>query len=719
VRVIADFFFTAKTSLIAKSVLFLYDLDMLKWDDSLSFLHHLTTRERKALAALNVETIGALLSILPRRYEDYSHLVPIAQLKNGVPVTIQGHITEIAPVKTFRTRFSIIRAIVSDDSGSIAVTWFNQPWLLKRLTKGTEIYLSGTVTQRPRFGRGFTSPLWEPATEETLAAGMVAPVYPLVSGLTQKTFRKAVKAALGEVEFPSEWIPDEIRSDAHVVDLPAAYRHIHYPDEIEQAEVARRRFAFGELLGYQLALRMAREEADTRGAPKISFDQGFAKTFVASLPFELTEDQKKAVWGCVKDMEEGRPMRRLLQGDVGSGKTVVAAMLSALVFRSGASSALMAPTDLLAKQHAETLRRFLTPHQIPVLLLTSSTRILFEGGEEKKLSSSEAKERFAQGRIVGVGTHALIEHGQAPADLALAIVDEQHRFGVSQREALVVSVRSDGLVPHFLSMSATPIPRSLALTFHGDLDISIIHAKPAGRAPIKTEVGVGEMGREMAYDRIRSEIVQGNRAFVVCPLIDPSDVLGVKSVEEEARRLSNGPLRGYRLVVLHGKMANKDKDEVMHQFASGKLDVLIATTVVEVGVDVPEATVMVIEGAERFGLAQLHQLRGRVGRSSRPSFCILIATDDDVSLRRLKVLERTNDGFVVAEEDLKIRGEGNLLGLQQSGETAFACVRYEDVDLMSKARDWAIKLLKQGPQLDHVPSIKQEVERLRMTSHRE
>jgi ATP-dependent DNA helicase RecG len=382
----------------------------------------------------------------------------------------------------------------------------------------------------------------------------------------------------------------------------------------------------------------------------------------------------------------------------------------------------MAPTELLAKQHAETLCRFLLPHGIPVLLATSSTRVLFEGVgaiHELPLRPTKARERIAQGRIVAVGTHALLERGAAPPDVALVIVDEQHRFGVAQREALTVESRGDGKAPHLLSMSATPIPRSLALTMLGDLEVSIIRTKPAGRKPIMTTVGAGDFGREAAYDRIREEVAQGRRAFIVCPLIDPSDVLGVKSVEAEVRRLQSGPLRGLRVGMLHGKMPVKDKDARMQEFASGKSDVLVATTVVEVGVDVPEATVMMVEGAERFGLAQLHQLRGRVGRSSLQSYCLLVATDDGVPLDRLRVLERTNDGFAVAEEDLRLRGEGNLLGMQQSGQAMFTAARTDDLGLMSSAREISSELLKDDPELARYEDIRSRVLKLRETSHRE
>jgi ATP-dependent DNA helicase RecG len=692
---------------------------MVGWNDPVAFLHGLSTHERKVLKSLNIQTVGELLSILPRRYDDYSRLTPIAKAPLGVPITVRASVVQIGQAKTFRRRFSIIKATIADATGSINVTWFNQPWLLKTLFPGAEIYVSGAITQRPRFGRGFTSPLWEPATQETIAAGTVAPVYPLTGQITQKTLRRIIHAAMDDVDIPPDPIPETIRATARVDSYPTALRNVHRPASMADAEAGRRRLAFGELLVYQLALRMARFEADTSGTPQVTFDEAFAKTFASSLPFELTDDQKKAVWAAVKDLTSVRPMRRLLQGDVGSGKTVVAAMLAALVFRSGSSTALLAPTDLLAKQHAATCERFLTVHGIPILLLTASTRKLYEGGETTSLSTTAARERIARGRIVVIGTHALLERGAAPPDLSLVIVDEQHRFGVAQREALTVAAREDGRVPHLLSMSATPIPRSLALTLLGDLDVSVIRTKPSGRKPVETVAVIGETGRERAYQAIRDEVINGHRSFVVCPLIDPSDTLGVKSAEEESRRLASGPLAGLRIGMVHGKMSASEKDEQMSMFASGSLDVLVATTVVEVGVDVPEATVMVIDGAERFGLAQLHQLRGRVGRSSHPSRCFLIATDESASLERLRVLERTHDGFDVAEADLRLRGSGNILGTQQSGSPIFRAARQDDLDLMAAARDASATLIEEDAALSMYPTLRDLVRSVRETSHQE
>lgn len=692
---------------------------MLAWNDPVTFIHGLTSQQRRVLKNLEVETVGDLLSIMPRRYDDYSNLVKIAYVPMGEPVTLKVKIKALKKQPTFRRRISIIKGLLEDETGTISVTWFNQPWMLEHLQPGDEIYVSGEARRHPKYGTGFVSPLWEPANDETLAAGHIAPVYPLTGQVTQKTLRKIMKTAVQDLDDIEDDLPPEIVKEYSLPDPLTAVNLIHKPDSLESAEKGRARFVFEEILFYQLALRLARNRADLGGAPAVEFDQSFAKKFVAGLPFELTPDQKRGAWACFQDMEKARPMRRLLQGDVGSGKTVVAAFCAAMVYRAGYSVAFMAPTEILAKQHAKTLERFFRSHNISVLLLTSSTKSLVEGGETIKLTPLQAKERLAKGRVVAVGTHALLEREQCPADLALAMVDEQHRFGVAQREALTVLERPDKMVPHLLSMTATPIPRSLALTLLGDLDVSIIKTKPAGRRPVVTRLLVGDTGRNMAYQAIKEAVTRGEQAFIVCPLIDPSDKLGAKSVEEEVSRLKGGPLKDIRLLALHGRMSPADKDRSMDDFKNKQADVLVATTVVEVGVDIPEATIMVIESAERFGLAQLHQLRGRIGRSDKPSTCYLVASNEEASLSRLRILEKTNDGFAVAEEDLKIRGSGNVLGFEQSGRGVFKIARPEDVGIMTQARDAAVKLLAEDPLLAGHEKLKERAEVMRRTAHAE
>ncbi len=701
---------------------------MLTWMDSVAAIPELNAAQKRAIRAYGARTIGDLLRVLPRRYDDYSRCTPIARARMGEPVTLRVTVEEIKKMPGFRRRITMIRGKVKDASGTLNVIWFNQPWLLEHLIPGREIFLSGTINFRPRFGKQMSNPIWEDASDP-LIAGSVAPVYPLTGSVAQKTMRELMASVIDQVEEVSDPIPSTIIASVSLPGRVQAYRWTHRPKTLAEAEEGRRRLAFDEFFAYRLALGSAKEEAKSAGAPRIPFDEAFARTFVSKLPFALTDDQKRAAWASFQDMDRdvpmaravatAVPMRRLIQGDVGSGKTVVGAFVMAMTYRSGHSAVMMAPTEVLAKQHAVTIRRFLASGDpVAIMLLTSSEKKIWEGGEEKKLSPVDARERLLAGRVVVIGTHALLVRDMLPPDTALAIVDEQHRFGVSQREALSVAKRPDGLVPHLLSMTATPIPRSLALTLYGDLDMSLIRMKPNGRRPIATRVLVGEE-REICYEAIKAEVKKGHRVFIVCPLIDESDVLGVKSVTEEAKRLASGPLQGLRLGVLHGKMSPKDKDGVMGEFSEGLLDVLISTTVIEVGVDVPEATIMAIEAAERFGLAQLHQLRGRVGRSERPSSCYLLTDTDGPSFDRLRVLEQTDDGFVIAEEDLKRRGEGNLLGMQQSGAALFKSGRATDTDLMIAAREAANTLFAQDADLADYPELRAIAQEIRETSHQE
>jgi ATP-dependent DNA helicase RecG len=686
--------------------------------DPVSALGNLNAAQKRAIRSFDAKTVGDLVEIYPRRYDDYSHTVPIAGAPIGQPVTLRVKVKTAKKQPGFRRRITIIRAIVEDGISSLSVVWFNQPWLLEELKPGREIFVSGVIAYSPKFGRQISNPIWEPVDSPAVAAGMVAPVYPLTGSVAQKTMRELMVTVMDGLEGVEDLIPESIRKEVGIASLGDALRAVHRPRSMEDAEEGRRCLAFDEFLTYRLALGAARHDADTAGAPAVAFDEAFAKRFVAALSFPLTVDQKKAAWAAFQDMELSRPMRRLLQGDVGSGKTVVAAFLMTMAYRSGQSAVMMAPTEILACQHAVSVRRFVQIEGAPVLLLTSSKKTLWEGGEEQELNLQAARERIERGRVIVVGTHALLERGMLPPDTALAVVDEQHRFGVTQREALSVAQRPDGRVPHLLSMTATPIPRSLALTLYGDLDVSIIRTKPAGRTEIKTRVLQGD-SRENAYQTVIKQVRAGHRAFVVCPLIDPSDTLGVKSATEEAKRLASGPLAGLRIGLLHGRLSNEDKDGKMNAFVEGLTDVLVATTVVEVGVDVPEATVMLIEAAERFGLAQLHQLRGRVGRSSHQSYCFLLTDIAGPGLDRLKVLERTNDGFIIAEEDLKRRGSGNLLGTQQSGRDIFRAARVTDLSLMASAQEVAERLLKEDAELAQTPALAAKVALVRETSHRE
>lgn len=690
---------------------------MLNWDDPVGFLKGATPSVRKAWEALGIQTMGDLMLTLPRRYDDYSTIVSIRDAMDGAVVTVRGKIVKCNKLPSFRKRFQMIRAVVADATGSIGATFFNQPWLLEELKPDREVTFSGKITIHPRYGKSMANPIWESAEHETVATGKIAPVYGLSGTLVQKTYRRLMQAAIKEIAWPPDPLEQDRRERLKLLPWAEAVQKIHEPKQADDSEQGRERLAFDELLTYRLTLGQARVEADEAGAPMIPFDERFAKRFAASLPFPLTADQKRAVWAAMQEMEKDRPMRRLLQGDVGSGKTAVAAFLAAHTQRAGSSAVMLAPTDILARQHAATFRRLFASHQIPLILVTRTDKRWMYGDEEKTLNNQDLETEIRKGHAVLVGTHALLEARRLPPDLAFAVVDEQHRFGVEQREALIVSARQDGRVPHFLSMTATPIPRSLALTLYGNLDVSILHEKPAGRLPIKTTVCVED--REPAYQAIREAVKRGEQAFVVCPLIDPSDTLGVRSATEEFTRLKAGPFLGLNVGLLHGRMKPIEKDATMQAFAAGELSVLVSTAVIEVGVDVPNATVIAIEGAERFGLAQLHQFRGRVGRSSKSSRCFLLTDAQGESLNRLRLLERTDDGFALAEEDLKLRGSGHLTGTTQSGKETFQAARMTDLRLMAAAREMAEEMLKESPTLEKFAEWKKRVEALRATAHLE
>ena len=691
---------------------------MLRWDDPVGFIKGATPSIRKAWNTLGIATIGDLIRTLPRRYDDYSRIVEIKDALDGQVVTVKGKVIRCAKIPSFRQRMQIMRAVISDKTGSVGATFFNQPWLAQELTIDREVVFSGKIVQHPRYGKTMHNPIWEPVEQHAVAVGKMAPVYPLSGSLAQKTYRRLMLVALAEAEEPIESLPLDVLVRYDLPSLHDAIHAVHEPTNAENAERGRRRFAFDELLAYRLALSLARTEADTAGAPIIPFDERFARRFVEQLSFPLTDDQKRAAWSALQDMGKDRPMRRLLQGDVGSGKTVVAAFVAAHTQRAGSSAAILAPTDILARQHAVTLQRFFAPLMVPCVLVTRTEKRWFCGKEEKILTNLEMEDLIAKGHVVMIGTHALLQAKRLPPDLGLAIVDEQHRFGVEQREALIVSARSDGRVPHFLSMTATPIPRSLALTLYGDLDVSLIRQKPGGRLPIATEVCVGD-AREHAYEAIRQAVARKERAFVVCALIDPSDQLGVKSATDEFRRLSEGPLAGLRIGLLHGRLKQPDKERIMADFVAGNLDVLVTTAVIEVGVDVPQATVMAIEGAERFGMAQLHQFRGRVGRSHLPSRCFLLTDATGDSLDRLQIVSQVSDGFLLAEEDFKRRGSGNLLGTEQSGHDVFQAARSSDLELMAAAREQAEKMLAVDATLQTYPIWHDRVIDLRTTAHLE
>jgi ATP-dependent DNA helicase RecG len=656
-------------------------------------------RSSEALRALGVESIRELLWHLPYDYRDRSAVRAVSELRIGEPATIEVEVKRIRVRPTRRRNLRIVEARVADSSGPVEALWFNQPWLVEKLPAGTRVRLHGKL-ERSSF-RVDEHELVDGANDGLHTSGLV-PFHPASEGLRRQRLREWVWHATKLAPNTIEALPAELRARRRLTDAGAALRAVHFPGSPAEAEAARRRLAFEELLLHQAAL--ASRRGRRRGArPGIALAPAgdLVERWLASLPFELTGDQRRALEEIDGDLEAELPAQRLLMGEVGSGKTVLALYAMLRAVESGHQAALMAPTETLAEQHAATLDRLLAREAVPFTLLTGATTAA---------RRREALARLASGELgLAVGTHALLEPDVEFARLAVCVVDEQHRFGVRQRVALD-SKGPGAAAPHVLHMTATPIPRTLSLTAYGDLDATTLRELPRGRRPVRTWA-VGEEKREGAYEFIRARLREGRQAFVVCPLVEGSENLEARAAAEEAQRLQEGEFRDFRVALLHGQMRPREKAAAMEAFAAGAADVLVATTVIEVGIDVPNATVMLVEDAERYGLSQLHQLRGRVGRGEHASHCILFADpESEVARLRMQAIAEETDGFKLAEVDLALRGEGEILGTRQHGLPRFrAAVLPDDLSLLTDARREVLAMLERhgtlaapelGPLLD-------------------
>lgn len=701
-------------------------------DTLVSQLHRVGHTIDTRLKNLGIYTVRDLLWYFPFRYEDFSQIVPIAQLHIGAQVTVCGQMEMIATKRSPRKHLMITEAVVTDESGRLRVVWFGQPFLSKTLKVGETVYLSGKVGS-DMIGIHMVSPVYERLTASTITpvgGGMhtarIVPLYPLTSGLTQKQLRflmTEVIAAAAEIE---EWLPEDLRKKAEVMPLAEAIKKIHFPESDEEQKAAERRLKFDELFLLQLRSVVLRKAIRGCVAPTLAFHEEHMRTFVQSLPWPLTKGQKIAAWEILQDMARPIPMNRLLEGDVGSGKTVVAAMAMAETVTNGHQAVFMAPTEILAAQHYASLVQLFAGKDMTLALLTRTmamTNTAAETRENKTIANRKRNvvQLIADGHInVIIGTHALLSEDIHFQKLGLVIVDEQHRFGVAQRKLIHDKSGEGELVPHFLSMTATPIPRSLALTLYGDLDISMIREMPAGRKPIVTTL-VSPHQREKMSDFIREQVRSGRQVFVVCPLIDESDVVSSqaaanswmggfesekKSVLSEYKKLSEKIFPDLRVQFLHGKMKAKEKEAVMKKFTDGEIDILVATSVIEVGVNIPNASVMMIEGADRFGLAQLHQFRGRVGRSVHQSYCFLFTDNQSARVqKRLEYFSRHTDGFALAAYDLEERGPGEVYGTTQSGMMQLKLASMRDLSLMKLARD-----LAQEIDITKYPLLKEKID---------
>lgn len=661
------------------------------------------------LKSLGINNIEDLIFFFPFRYEDYSQIKSIEDLEPDEAVSIRGKIQLIANRRSFKTRKNITEALVGDDTGSLKVVWFNQPYLSKTLKVGDEVFLSGKVDDSRV---QMVSPDYEKisSSKNTVHTARLVPIYHLTSGITQKQIRfllSQVKSGFNQLD---EYIPSDILHKYGYPSLGQALNDIHFPNDIKGAERAKNRLKFDELFLVQLAIQLSRADLNNNSALKVAFIEKATKDFVDSLPFELTVDQKKCSWEIIQDLGKDKIMNRLLEGDVGSGKTVVVALAILNVILNGYKVVMMAPTEILAVQHYHTFGKMFTKRKFNIALLTGSKKEI--NGE--KISKSKLLAQLESGEVdLVIGTHAVIQDNVKIKDLALVIVDEQHRFGVNQRKNLVLRDKKQ-LVPHFLSMTATPIPRSLVLALYGDLDLSLIKQMPPGRKQIITKV-VNELDRYKAYDFIQKQIVEGRQVFVICPLIDPSDKLGVKSVKQEFEKLDKDVFPDLNIGLMYGRLKSKEKEEVMDDFLEKKYDILVSTSVIEVGIDVPNASIMMIEGADRFGLAQLHQFRGRVGRGQHQSYCFLFSDNNSPQTQtRLKYLESSSDGFSLAEKDLKLRGPGEVYGVKQSGLPDLKVASLTDVDIIEKAQTESKKIVKTG---EISPKLKEKIQKLKVSMH--
>ena len=638
-----------------------------------------------AASELGIESIGDLLRWVPHTYRDRSSVREVGELRIGEQATVMVEVRSARVRPTRRRNLRIVEATVADSSGPLKATWFNQAWLAERLRPGTRLLLSGKL-DRAGFRVEAHEIVGEAGAPGIHTTGLV-PVHPASDSLKPHRVRDWVWQAIDAADRAVEPLPAELRARRRLPVEADALRAIHFPETAAAAALARERLAFEELLVHQVALAL-RRRGRRESRPGIAIEPGrggLVDRWLRSLPFEPTGDQSAALREIDADLSSGRPMQRLLMGEVGSGKTVVALATMLRALEAGHQAAMMAPTETLAEQHAATLDRLLADEAVQFALLTGSTPAARRRETLARLRSGEL------GLVVG--THALIEADVGFASLAVCVVDEQHRFGVAQRARL--DAKGPGpAAPHVLHMTATPIPRTLSLTAYGDLDATTIRELPAGRRPVRTWV-VGEPKRDGAYGFLRERLREGRQAYVVCPLVADSEKLQAKAAGVEAERLRAGELSEFRVGLLHGQMPSREKTETMAEFASGSIDVLVATTVIEVGIDVANATVMLIEGAERFGLSQLHQLRGRVGRGAHESQCILFADpESELARRRMEAIARSHDGFELAEVDLTLRGEGEILGTRQSGMPRFRIAELpEDSRLLAEARRETLALL--------------------------
>ena len=665
---------------------------------------------QKKFKKLGIETVRDLLFYFPFRYEDFSQIKKIAEIIPNEINTIEGKIIQIKTFKTFKKKFFITEAIIEDETDQIKVIWFNQPYLTKNLKTNDFISIAGKLVE-DKNKCYFLPSHYEKITnlnQEHRETGGLIPVYFETEGLTSRTIRFFIKKCLKETRFPVDPLPHSIIKKYNLPELKSALKAIHFPNSLSEAKIAKKRFLFEDVFILELIILIQRQKMKQAKGFLIKTKMDVLEKFSQELNFQLTDDQKKALVDILKDLQKGKPMNRLLQGDVGSGKTVVAAMAALMTVVNNYQVAFMVPTEILAKQHFQNFSQLFKNFDINIGLLTSNdAQINFLGLISKVKKSDFLKDCFNQKIDIIIGTHALIQKNVKFKNLGLIIIDEQHRFGIKQRKALLVTKKD--YIPHLLSMTATPIPRSLALSLWGDLDISSIKELPKNRQPIITKIILPHQ-REKLYQFIKTEIKKGRQVFVICPLINDSIKLEVKSVNQEYEKLKE-IFPELRIGILHGKLKSADKEKTMKEFLNKKIDILISTSVVEVGIDIPNASIILIEGAERFGLAQLYQFRGRVGRGFYQSYCFLLSETNNInSKKRLESLIKVKNAFELSEIDLQMRGPGEFLGTKQSGMPDNLMEALKHLEIVQLAKKEAEEILSIDPHLESHRLLKEKVE---------
>jgi len=695
---------------------------MLSLENPISQAPGIGKTNQKKLLSLGINTVEDLLYHFPSRYEDFSLQKNISEIRPGETVTVRGQVKEIKSVP-LRNRRQITEVYIEDESASVKAVWFNFALPLRFLSKGKYVQLSGKVSlykakeiyfQHPNFEiiskAIYLKKDFEEKQSKTGSTNCLAPIYPENRNINSFFLRKAIQETLKKIQ-PQEFIPPNFLKEQKLPEFEKALKQIHFPANQKQATLAKKRFAFEKMFLIQLRALKIKQKWEENTAPKINFDEKIIKNFVDSLPFKLTNAQKKTSWQIIQDLQRNEPMNRLLEGDVGSGKTIVAVMAILSALSQGFQVALLAPTEVLAIQHYQGIQQILKKYKFSIGLLTGSQSQI----NNKKIKKSDFIKKISSGRIdLIIGTHAIIQDKIIFNNLALAIIDEQHRFGVKQRsflqqKAMKIKQGKGKITPHLLTMTATPIPRTLSLAIFGNLDLSIIDEYPKGKKKIITQV-INPNQRKTVYQFVEEEAKKNRQIFVICPLVEESSKISeVKSAKEEFERLQKQVFPNLSLGLLHGKMKPRDKEKIMQEFKDKKFDILVSTSVVEIGIDIPDATVMIIEGAERFGLAQLHQFRGRVGRNKIQSYCFLFTSENiPGSTSRLKAMEKTNNGFKIAEQDLKLRGPGQFLGTLQSGQPDVTMESLSDVKLIQSSRVYAQSLLEHNPDLKKFPLLKKK-----------